>query len=164
MHLVRSFHVLNFSEVSDHCPISTFINTCYNATPNPRNENTSLNDLPNRFNPDSLSLILFRKALEHNIYNANLNFPTVVDNQEGADEILAKINDAILSAADRTISKSRSRRNRVPPAKNKQKWFNNKCRSLKSKLNRAKKTSNPINLTNPAYNVSYLLRSSIKDA
>ena len=129
---VRSFKVLPITHLSDHCCISTSVKT--NFTINDLVDHEPARDpSQNAYKPDALSLKIFQKALEINLKDYNdKNVNTV-------DEAVANLTNVITNTDNATVNRSKFKSKKAKSDIHGKPWFDNNCRSLKSKLNRARK-------------------------
>ena len=119
--------------LSDHCCISTSLKTNFTINDQVDHEPARINPSHDVYKPDILSLKVFQKALEINLKDYNdKNINTV-------DEAVANLTTVITNTANATVNRSKFKSRKAQSIKHRKPWFDNNCRSLKSKLNRARK-------------------------
>ena len=130
---IKDFKIQPFTNISDHCCITSSISSNLSKDTNTDDLNIDLTPLPAQFKPDQISLGLFKKAL-------SLSIEKYTEHKEDVNIALADINEVILSAANQTMKIRTNRPKKLSPRnRNRKKWYDDECRKLKSKLNIAKK-------------------------
>ena len=163
-HAVNDFKVLPFTLLSDHCCITTIVNTnvANSQILEPTSNNLNINR-EEKFLANKESLLLFETALKSDTNKEKLsNFTNnpFNESQQGIDDAFNTLKEVIITTAEQTLDAKKhiKLKNKRPKKQqqSKKKWFNDECRKLKSRLNSAKKLvqANPLD---PNSRLNFLL-------